>query len=187
MHSTLDQIEPNIECEIRIGKLTKSHFDTDVGKNTFLKILSGLEKYQGWEKIEKSKTIAYFKGDIRVIDNEDTNVTVCHKKTKIKKIDINLNSQPFDIRFSIASEIPCQKPKDAVYDDMRVRDRISFIRKNLSIDMTKVTGDPDDLDSEQAERYEIELEIIDPKIVTDKNILYNIVYKVIDILKLLSK
>ena len=196
MHTAFDQIEPifnqfksreNIECEIRLGKITSHKFDTNVGLNVFNKILKGLENYQKWEKVDKSHTTVYFKGDTRVIDNELTNEKSCHKKTRIKKIDLSLEDKPFDIRFSVATEIPCPQPKDdTVYDDMRIRHRTSFVRKNLSIDMTKITGDPDDLDAEEAESYEIELEIIDPKNVKDQNELYNIVYKVLDILKLLS-
>lgn len=196
MHTTFDQIDPifnqfksreNIEFEIRLGKITSNKFDTNVGNVTFEKILKGLEKYKSWENVIKTHTTVYFKGDIRVIDNEITDEKLCHKKTKIKKIDLSLTNQPFDIRFSVATEIPCSQPKDdTVYDDMRIRHRTSFIRKNLSIDMTKITGDPDDLDDEECESYEVELEIIDPKSVKDQNELYNMVYKVMDILKLLS-
>ena len=50
--------------------------------------------------------------------------------------------------------------------------------------MTHVTGDPDDPDAENADLYEIELEIVNPSKVSNKNELYNIVYKVCDILKL---
>lgn len=195
MHTAFDQIEPifnqfknsaNIEIEMRLGKISYGKFDTNVGKQTFQKILEGLENYKGWEKVDKSNTTAYFTGDIRVIDNEDTGVSSAHKKTKIKKIDIHIENKPYDLRFSVSTEIPCAKPgENTEYEDMRSKKRISFIRKNLSIDMTVVNGDTDDTDSEENERYEIELEIVKPTKVKDKNELYNIIHKVDDILKLL--
>lgn len=195
MHTAFDQIEPifnqfknsaNIEIEMRLGKISYGKFDTNVGKQTFQKILEGLENYKGWEKVDKSNTTAYFTGDIRVIDNEDTGVSSAHKKTKIKKIDIHIENKPYDLRFSVSTEIPCAKPgENTEYEDMRSKKRISFIRKNLSIDMTVVNGDTDDTDSEENERYEIELEIVKPTNVKDKNELYNIIHKVDDILKLL--
>ena len=171
---------------MRLGKISYGKFDTNVGKQTFQKILEGLENYKGWEKVDKSNTTAYFTGDIRVIDNEDTGVSSAHKKTKIKKIDIHIENKPYDLRFSVSTEIPCAKPgENTEYEDMRSKKRISFIRKNLSIDMTVVNGDTDDTDSEENERYEIELEIVKPTNVKDKNELYNIIHKVDDILKLL--
>ena len=196
MHAAFDQIEPifnqfknraNVEIEMRLGKISYGKFDTDVGKQTFQKVLKGLENFKGWEKVTKTNTTAYFTGDIRVIDDEDTGVSSAQKKTKLKKTDIHLESKPFDLRFSVSTEVPCPKPgENTEYEDMRVKKRISFIRKNLSIDMTIVTGDAGDPDAEESERYEIELEIMKPANVKDKNELYNIVHKVDDILKLLA-
>lgn len=193
MNEAFDQIEPifnqfkgrsNTEFEIRLGKKSQKTFDTNVGKDVFEKILRGLNKYQGWESVKKINETVYYKDDIRVCDNEDTGESRTECKKKLKKHDIKLTDSPFDIRFCVSSESKCEKPEDATFDDMRVKHRTSFIRKNLSIDVTHVTGDPDDPDSENADTYEIELEIIDPKKVTNSSELCNIVYKVFDILKL---
>jgi hypothetical protein len=196
MHAAFDQIEPifnqfknraNVEIEMRLGKIAYGKFDTNVGKNTFHAILKGLENFKGWEKVIKSNTNVYFSGDTRVIDDEDTGASSAHKKTKLKKIDIHIDNKPYDMRFSVSTEVACQKPgENTEYDDMRIRKRVSFVRKNLSIDMTVVSGDADDPDSEENERYEVELEILTPQNVTNKNELYNIVHKVDDILKLLA-
>ena len=195
MHTAFDQIEPifnqfkgrsNTEFEIRLGKKTKSSFDTNIGKEVFQRILRGLEKYDGWEKVSKTKETVYYKGDLRVCDNEETGQSRVECKKKLKKHDITLDDSLFDIRFCVSSETPCAKPDDAVFDDMRIKNRVSFFRKNLVIDATHVTGDPDDPDSETSETYELELEIVDPKKVANKDELYNMVYKVRDILKLVS-
>ena len=196
MHAAFDQIEPlfnqfknraNVEIEMRLGKIAYGKFDTNVGRSTFQKVLDGLQKYPGWEKVTKSNTTVYFSGDVRVVDDNDSGSSSVHKKTKLKKSDIGLQDKPFDLRFSVSTEVSCPRPgENTEYEDMRVRKRTSFLRKNLSIDMTVVSGDADDPDSEENERYEIELEIVNPQSVKDKNELYNIVHKVDDILKLLS-
>lgn len=177
----------NVEIELRLGKISRKKFDTNIGRERFEKILTGLKKYDGWEKVIKSHTTAYIKGDVRVIDDEDTGTSVCHKKSKIKKLDFELEGQPLDVRLCIATEIDCPRPSnDSEFDDMRVRHRESFVRKNLSIDMTRVTGNTDDPDSEDTEQYECEFEIVDPKAVTDDIVVSNILYKVFDVLKLLA-
>ena len=175
----------NVEVELRFGKISQNKFDTNVGKERFEKILEGLKKYNGWESVVSSHTTAYIKGDLRVIDDEKTGDTTCHKKTKIKKIDFSLKDQPLDIRLSVATETDCARPTDSEFDDMRIRHRESFVRKNLVIDMTRVTGNPDDPDSEETEKYEVELEIIDATEVKDDILLSNILQKVFDVLKLL--
>jgi hypothetical protein len=193
MHAVFDQIEPlfnqfknraNTEFEIRLGKKTRQGFDTDVGKETFEKILHRLEKYNGWESVKKTNETVYFKGDLRVSDNEDTGETKAECKKKLTKHDVSLDNCQYDVRFCVSSETPCEKPDDTVYDDMRVKKRVSFIRKNLSIDMTHVSGDVDDPDSENVDKYEIEFEIIHPQKVADKDTLYNLIYKIHDVLKL---
>jgi hypothetical protein len=176
----------NVEIEMRLGKINHKKFDTNIGRERFEKILRGLKKYDGWESSHKSVTTAYIKGDIRAIDDEKGN-TSWQKKTKLKKLDCELPGQPLDVRLSIATETFLKKPEgETEFDDMRVRHRESFYRKNLTIDMTRVTGNPDDPDSEETESYECELEISDPKEITDDIVLSNIFQKVFDVLKLLA-
>lgn len=176
----------NVEIEMRLGKISQKKFDTNIGRERFEKILRGLKKYDGWESTRTSVTTAYIKGDIRAIDDEKGN-TSWHKKAKLKKVDCELQGQPLDVRLSVATETFIKKPDaDVEFDEMRVRHRESFYRKNLTIDMTKVTGNPDDPDSEETESYECELEIDNPKEITDDVILYNIFQKVFDVLKLLA-
>ena len=52
--------------------------------------------------------------------------------------------------------------------------------------MTEVTGDPDDMDDESEASYEIELEIVNPKEVSDDDTLYNIIYKIECVMKTIS-
>ena len=49
----------HVEIEWRLGR-TGKQFDTNVGKETFEKILRGLQKYKGWEEVrEKTFTVFY--------------------------------------------------------------------------------------------------------------------------------
>ena len=51
--------------------------------------------------------------------------------------------------------------------------------------MTIVSGNPADLDSEEENSYQVEFEIMDATKVRDMDMLYNIIYKVQDVLKLI--
>ena len=59
--------------------------------------------------------------------------------------------------------------------------RTSYIRKGVRIDCTIVSGDPDDKDAEDAEQYQLEVEIIDIKSIKNKRTLYNYIYKIKDL------
>ena len=177
------QNEKHVEFEFRLGKINRGTFDTDVGQETFEKILRGLHKYTGWERVSKKSDTAYYKDEIRLLIDDETEESVQVTKHKIGTVDHSLVGHPFDVRFAFATEKPCKQDVDE-YTRARKRSRTSFVRKNLSIDMTVVSGDSEDWDAEEDLSYQIEFEIIDPSKVKDVDTLYNIVYKVQDVLAL---
>ena len=177
------QNEKYIEFEMRLGKINRGYFDTNVGQQMFEKVISGLKKYQSWEKVSKTSDVAYYKDNIRLIIDDDTDETVQVIKQNLVKTDHSLDNKHFDVRFSVSRETPCTQEVDE-YTSARKRTRESFIRKNLSIDMTIIEGNPTDLDSEEENTYQIEFEIIDPTKVRDRDTLYNIIYKIQDVLLL---
>jgi len=179
------QLEKNVEFEMRLGKINRGSFDTNVGQTTFEKILDGLKKYKGWESIKKTSDVAYYYDNIRLIINDETDESIQVVKQKLVKVDHGLVNYPLDVRFAVAKETPFEKG-DIEFTTARQRNRQSFVRKNLSIDMTIVAGNPADLDSEEENVYQVEFEIIDPKIIRDIDTLYNIIYKVSDVLKLVA-
>lgn len=195
METLFNQVKPhferhcdtnNAEFELRLGKVNNKLFDTNIGKDTFEKLQRALQKYQGWEEVKKSHTSVYYKGDTRVIVDEDTDDTTCMKKIPKVKENLILEGRPLDVRFAVSVEDPVEQDEsDDVMDSVRVKERTSYIRKNLSIDMTKVTGQTDDPDDEEGERFEVELEIIDPRKVENNDQLYNIIHKVHNILEVL--
>jgi hypothetical protein len=177
------QNEKHVEFEMRLGKINRGSFDTNVGQETFEKILRRLQKYQGWEHVKHSSDMAYYHEKIRLTIDEETEDQVQVSKNKLEKFDYSLSGRPFDVRFAVAKEVPNTEEVEE-FAFARKRTRWSFVRKNLSIDMTIVSGDAADLDSEEENSYQIEFEIVDPQKVSDTNTLYNIVYKVNDVLDL---
>jgi len=170
---------PNLEIELRLGKFNGKYFDTNVGEASFNKIINSLKQFKGWENIVEVNSTSYFLNDKRMDINEDTQESKTFTKKRLTKIDHILPDQPFDIRFSTAQEIPIDDMDcDEEMDYMRSKERISFIRKNLSIDMTIVTMEPDDHDDESEKFYEVEMEIIDPSLIKNDKELYNIIFKV---------
>ena len=175
--------EEHIEVEIRLGKHNGSLFDTNVGKETFERVLKGLKKYNGWEETKTTSTDVFYDdtNGIRISSDEDTGEQIMIQKIKVGKEDFK--SEPLDVRCSISREIPTHGSYDM--DRKRSKYRHSFVRKNLSIDMTVSSGDSVDMDSEDAASYQIELEIVKPSDVGSYNDLFNILHKVNDLSKLI--
>lgn len=177
--------EENIEVEIRLGRHNGSLFDTNVGKEVWKKLLRALEKFGGWEK-KTRKTVDVYYNDaekVRITADEDTGDQECVQKITVFKEDFCDTGQPLDVRFCIAREIPTSG--DFEMDRKRTKTRHSFVRKNLSIDLTISTGDNADLDSEEEATYQVELEIIKPNLVDSDARFHNILHKINDIAQLL--
>ena len=175
--------EEHIEVEIRLGKHNGSLFDKNVGKETFERVLKGLRKYDGWEETKTTSTDVFYDdtNGIRITSDEDTGEQNMIQKINVVKEDFKF--EPLDVRFSISREIPTHGSYDM--DRKRSKYRHSFVRKNLSIDMTVSSGDNADMDSEDASSYQIELEIVKPSDVNSYNELFNILHKISDISKLI--
>ena len=176
--------EEHIEIEMRLGKHNGSFFDTNVGKDTFERVLEGLRKYDGWEKTETTNSDVYYcdANSIRLSVNQDSGDNgVMVQKINVLKEDFT--GTPLDMRFSVSREIPTWGEHEM--DRVRTKMRHSFVRKNLSIDMTISSGDKVDMDSEEPCSYQIEFEIIKPQDVTSRDEFFNIIHKVNDLSKLI--
>jgi len=176
--------EGDIEVEIRLGKHNGSLFDTNVGKDTWKRVLKGLKKYNGWESVKMNTSDVYYSdsNNIRITSDEESG-----EQTMIQKISVikeDFKCEPLDVRFCVAREIPTSGEYEM--DRKRTKTRHSFVRKNLSIDMTISSGDNADMDSEEEASYQIELEIMKPDAVDDIYKFQNILQKVSDLSKLIS-
>ena len=177
--------EEDIEIEFRLGKYNGKFFDTNVGKETFERVLYGLKQYNAWEKIQESASDVFYndKNGIRITCNQATG-----ERTMIQKINVSKEdfiSQPLDVRFSISREIPASGEYEM--DRKRTKTRYSFLRKNLSIDMTISSGDNVDMDSEEPATYQIEFEIIKADMVDNIDALFKIIHKIKDLSKLIPR
>jgi len=175
----------NVEVEMRLGKFNGTFFDTNVGKAAYDKVLAGLQGYKGWEDIRTSVADVFYHdaAGIRLsVDDETGQQTMIQKQSLVRE-DFQYPGSPMDLRFSISKELPVSGEYDM--DRKRVKKRQSFIRKNVSIDMTISSGDVVDKDAEDPNHYQIELEIIHPADVGCQEEFFNILWKVNDVLKLL--
>jgi hypothetical protein len=176
--------EGDIEVEIRLGRHNGSLFDTNVGKDVWKKVLKALKKYDDWEE-KTTKTVEVYYNDsnsIRITNDEESGVQEMIQKIKVYKEDFVDSNLPLDVRFCIAREI--QTSGDYEMDRKRSKTRHSFVRKNLSVDMTISSGDNADMDSEEEASYQIELEIVNPKEVDSIYKFFNILQKINDLSKL---
>lgn len=180
------QNDPLTEVELRLGKFNGKMFDTNIGKDTFDKVYRALVKYQGWEKIYTTQEEVFYRDrdNIRMSIDETTGDQKIIQKTSIHKEDFKrIKGVPYDVRIAFSKEVPMEIDDFSDMDRKRTKHRQSFVRKNLSIDLTMSSGDNIDLDAEDITDYQIELEIINPSDVKSKNDLLNILHKVNDLFK----
>ena len=200
VHKLCDTIKPivdkykdeeHIEMEFRLGRFNGTFFDTNIGDKAYANCIRGFAAYTGWETIEENTYDVYSREDTNIrltIDNKTGEETLIQKE-RIENIDFKqLHNSPFDIRFSVSRETPVD---DEEYDNNEwhrniKKERCSYIRKNLSIDRTVTAGESSDKDSEVSTIYQLELEIIDPKKLTDTDTLFNICHKIKDIFNMLD-
>jgi len=174
--------DEHVEVEMRLGrKVQGAFFDTNVTKPVFDKAMRALRKFKGWETIRTSTADVFYHdaGGIRLSVDCETGEQIMVQKLNLAREDFVLADCPLDLRFSISKEIPASGEYEM--DRKRSKHRYSFVRKNLSIDLTVSSGDTVDKDDEDPNTYQIELEIVDPGAVACQEELFNIVHKVNDL------
>lgn len=177
----------HLEIEFRLGKKNGNYFDTNIGKDNFEKVYRRLLRYPSWESVKYQKATIFYgtrKGLRVVYDEEKDEQVACITKHNVGNMDQILSDKPLDVRISVSIENPANyDPDKDVFVKERKRERTSFLRKGLSIDMSIVESD--DKDSETPFVYQLELEITEPSSNLDENKLTNHYHKVLDVLKLL--
>ena len=193
--STIEQYRdhPNVEIEIRLGKVNRGKFDTNVGKATFEKVLRRLRKYEGWESTSENQSTVYIDtaANKRVVMNDLTDeMESCVIKQRVLVNDQVLDGFPVDARLGISTEVPYDRDADVEdenFTQTKKRKRYSFVRKGLSIDLSEVSWDvAEDKDNEDTTEYQIELEILDPPMnAAERHQVFNILYKIYDVCKIM--
>ena len=184
------QNDENVEVEIRFGKTNRGSFDTNIGKDTFEKVLRRLQRYQGWESVKETNSTVYYdeSANKRVTMDDASEEMTCVVKKRVCIDNQPFENLPFDVRLSVSTEVPYERIEDDPDENftrVRKKHRYSFVRKNLTIDVSEVSGDAEDKDDDTDTMYQLELEIIDPKKVENRAQLYNIINKVSDLSKII--
>ena len=170
---------PNLEIEIRFGRRSGNGFNTDVGESSFFNVMRSLKNFKHWEsKKHTSSAMYYYKGSKRLTIDHETGEHIRIIKKRVLVDDFLLYAAPFDVRlgFSTEESFECD---GGVSTRQTTKQRWSFIRKNLSIDLTIVKAPNEET------VYQIEMEIIDPKLLSGKGELFKVISKIFDLLKCL--
>ena len=188
MHARFDQYKDiaNTEVEIRLGRKNGTFFDTNVGAETLNRLMDSLRQYDGWESHVASTVDVYYNDEYAVrisVDGETGRQDVVQKVAVLKE-DFTCAGAPLDVRFAISTETPVTGQYEM--NRKKIKQRVSFVRKGLSIDMTMSRGDASDPDAEEDISYQVELEIINQSSVHCVEQFYNHVWKVNDLLKILQ-
>lgn len=175
---------PGTEIEIRFGRSARGGFDTNVGQVAFKKVLRSLESYDGWEQTKHAKsTVYYFAGSKRLTVDDETDEQVGHIKKRVRVDDFVLDGKSLDVRLGVSTEEPFEYDGEETSTEQKTKERWSFVRKNLSIDLSMIKGDPEDKDCDEDTSYQVEMEIVEPGKIQSKDELFKLLHKVFDLLK----
>lgn len=155
------------EIEIRFGKLNKGNsnnkFDSTLTKEVFDSLLVIFQSNKDWSHTNVTVSTDYFQGNSRLTYVNNSFYSI--KKVKLGAMDIEHDDKTnYDMRLSISTETP-QEVKDierstlnmSNYDTIRKKTRFTFHHKNIwQYDFTVV-------DTNGEIRYELEIELINPK------------------------
>ena len=144
---------PFVEIEIRLGTIGKT-FDASIDRKYFEKIKEFLETGE-WESIINKNTIEYCKDTSKLINENDNSFLIV--KENLLKEDFQINTSPFDIRYSINQEFKITAPFDKEESIIRQKTRKSFINENFRYDLTIVNEISNNINKT---KYEIEIELI---------------------------
>jgi hypothetical protein len=116
------------------------------------------------------------------VDDETDDQQACIKK-RVVVDDFQLEGFPLDVRLGVSTEVPFEYDGEEESTEQKAKERWSFVRKNLSIDLSIIKGNPDDKDCDDDTMYQIEMEIVDALKIHTSIELFNIIYKVFDVMK----
>jgi len=181
--------DEHTEIEFRLGKFNGTMFDTNISKPVFDRMIAGLSKYPGWEKMVGTEHEVFYRDSdgVRISTDQATGDEEIIKKERLTNHDFkHMLNTPFDLRFSVSKETPMPEDVDREMDKKKTKQRLSFVRKNVSIDITIMTGDSHDMDAEESTTYQAEFEIINPSSIQTKGDLFKIVHKINDVFIMLN-
>lgn len=160
-----------IECKIRFPNMDRDMFHLLIKKLT-----KSFSHSKRWKRID-SHTIDFYRKEKRFtkIGPEYYNTTKS-APSLLRVIDYD----NYDLKFTVSKEKMSKTKEPKTYDFMRVKDRISFVKGNISIDLTTVIHE-DKQDEEVPPNYEVEVEVIDSS-KFNSSVFYETIFIVVNML-----
>ena len=151
----------NIEIEIRLGQIQFNSFKPGLASKDFYdKIKSILDESDCWDKKINNKSEELCVNGIKRMTLFNNKKILKHqsiKKEKIKNVNIKFNGTPYDIRLSVAKEIPVEDKIKNGTGILRKKNRMSYYYKDYRIDLTEVEQIENSVSNLN---YELEVEFI---------------------------
>jgi ubiquinone/menaquinone biosynthesis C-methylase UbiE len=133
-----EDFDDSIEIEIRFGSfLSNNNFHPGILYHDFCRIKQALYNNDKYE-VKKTKTeVKNYRNNIRQIRNIETNEIIWMKKQVLNRQNDIINIRDYNFRISFAQEkIIDKKVINEEPENIRIKDRTSFIAENYRIDMT---------------------------------------------------
>ena len=148
---------PFVEIELRLGTISKNKFDPNVDKKYFEKIKGFLESGD-WVTTVNKNTIEYCAKNLKLITEEGASKLML--KENVFNEDTQLNSSPFDIRYSLNQEFNLNSQLNLFSKEdclIRSKSRKSFVSDNFQYDLTVVNENNNGI---TRIKHEIEIELL---------------------------
>jgi hypothetical protein len=151
-----------IEIEVRIGRFESGKFVPGLNSKEFFdKIKNTLNASNCWTKVNNIITEDICQDNIKRITNLNGKKVAKHiyqMKEKVTNIDYSYENTPYDIRINVSKETTVLDKKIKSNEGLtRKKNRLSFIFKDYSIDLTEVTIIDNGIETIN---YEVEVELI---------------------------
>lgn len=175
---------PNIEIEGRLGIFDQEGkcFDTNIGEDYYKSIDSLLNSCTVWDTSAENHITDFFNDRLRLSVDNNTAQQYCVEKKKLEKFTFINENGPLDFRISISKEDPVRVDKFPTKNrnsmKQREKKRKSFVMRDYSFDLTKVTNK--NKENIVEEYYEYEVENKKKEIKDTKHIVHSIVLKLLD-------
>lgn len=159
----------DMELEFRLGRIIKlqqnEKFDPNICQKPWETLWRALSQYRDWEQIHTEIITDYTLPNKHRLTHVDDDTWRTIVKTRLADHDI-VTEAAFDVRISISTEmsLPQKLPQPQTAIFVRHKDRISFQKFGWSFDFTKVRAQSECTDEDTTEAYEIEVELIDKKV-----------------------
>jgi hypothetical protein len=166
----------NVEIEIKIGRLEDGIFEPGLNSDAFYdKIKQILDSSKAWIDINNTNTKEYISKDIKKVENKYI------QKKRLETAIFKFNGTPYDFKITVSQELN-NNCKNFKSEQIRSKNRTTYMLKECQFDLTKVETETDD---EIIENEELEVELINLNSNTsDKYRAHSALLKIYDVINM---